>query len=164
MGKQLRKLLKNQKGQALVEYQILLPGAILLATLAGLLLSGPISDIYRHTVSILLGSKECVVFDPVVQGNDYCSHHEDCEKAEWDEMDSGEFVYDDALVIETITIKAGQTYTITPDDHAQFEFTTDDGCYRVTFKTNKIEWDRIGSGPVCQSVSHVDVWQAPICE
>lgn len=164
MGKRLRKLQKNQKGQALVEYQILLPGAIIIATLAGLLLSGPISDIYRHTVSILLGSKQCVVIDPVVQSNAYCSQHGDCEKAEWDEMDSGEYVYDAALVIETITIKAGKTYTITPDDHSQFEFTTDDGCYRVTFKTNKVEWDRIGSGPDCQSVSHVDVWQAPACE
>ncbi|MCH7588103.1 MAG: hypothetical protein IIC78_08750 [Chloroflexi bacterium] len=164
MARKLRNLLKNQTGQALVEYQILLPGAILLATLAGLMLSGPISDIYRHTASILLGSKECVVFDPVVQGNDFCDHHEDCEKGEWEEMDSGKFVYDDALVIETVTIKAGKTYTITPDDHSQFEFTTEDGCYSITFKTNKVSWDRIGSGSGCQSVSHVDVWQAPICE
>jgi Flp pilus assembly pilin Flp len=164
MAKILRRLRKIERGQALVEYNVLIPTAILLVIGVAWLIGPSISDIYRHVTSVMLGPKECVVFDPDAQGNDFCSHNEDCEKAEWEDMDQGSYTYEDALTVETAVIKAGKTYEIRRDDPFKFQYETDDGCYRVTFKTNKIEWERIGSGSTCQGVSHVDIWQAPICQ
>lgn len=164
MATTLRRLIIREEGQALVEYQVLIPGAILLVIAAAWILGPGVSDVYRHVVSVLRGPKECVAFDPGTQGNDFCSHNEDCEKAEWEEMDHGSYTYDSALTVETAVIKAGQTYEIRRDNPFNFQYETDDGCYRVTFKTNKVEWERIGSGKTCQAVSHVDIWQAPICQ
>jgi Flp pilus assembly pilin Flp len=164
MATALRRLIKTEKGQALLEYQVLFPAAILLVIAAAWLIGPNISDVYRHVASVMLGPKECVVFNPEEQGNDYCDHHEDCEKAEWEEMDQGSYEYSSALTVETAVIKAGKTYEIRRDDPFKFQYETDDGCYRVTFKTNKVEWERIGTGDTCQGVSHVDIWQAPICQ
>jgi len=164
MAKILGRLMKNEKGQALLEYNILIPGAILLAITVAWIIGPSISDVYRHLVSVIEGPKECVVFDPAVQGNDFCDHSEDCEKAEWEEMDYGSYSYDSALTVETAVIKAGKTYEIRRDNPFNFQYETDDGCYKVTFKTNKVEWERVGGGSTCKAVSHIDIWQAPICQ
>lgn len=163
MAKILERLNQNQKGQALIEYQVLFPAAILVIIVAAWLIGPNINDVYRHVASVLIGPKECVAYNPEIQGTDYCDHHDDCEKAEWEEMDQGSYTFESALSVDTAIIKAGRTYEVVRDDPFKFQYQTDDGCYRVTFKSNKVEWERIGSGITCQGVSHVDVWQAPIC-
>lgn len=160
--KALRKILRNQKGQALAEYHVLIPGSIVLIGIAYILSPG-IMDIYRHMVYILMGPKPCV--QPYgSEDNFICDQHEDCELAEWEDMDHGYFELKDALSVDSVVIKAGRTYEIRRDDPYQFQYTTYDGCYLVTFKSNRVEWDRIGTGQDCQGVSHIDVWEAPICE
>ncbi len=122
-----------------------------------------ISHAFRRVLRPLMDQKACVPsYD--IQDNSICSNNGDCEKAEWDGMDSGSYTFDDALFVESIVIKAGVTYNIHWADPDEFETTTDDGCYRVTFSGNEVAWERIGRGPSCQSISHMDVWQAPICQ
>jgi hypothetical protein len=157
-----RKLLGKEGGQALAEYHVLIPGSIIMIW-AAYLLSPALSDVYRHVVSIVRSPLECVEFNGL-EDNSLCSHHEYCQKAEWDGMDRGEFIYEDALVVDTVVIKAGRTYTIFRDDPSKVSYTTDDGCYKVTIKTNRVEWERIGEGRTCQEISHIDMWRAPICQ
>ena len=158
----LRKLFEIQGGQALAEYQVLIPASIIVIW-AAYILGGTLSDVYRQVVSMVRSPLECVEFSGH-EDNSFCSQHEYCEKAEWDAMDEGSFEYKDALVVDTVVIKAGVTYTIVRDDPSKISYTTSDGCYVVTIKTNKVEWERVGSGNNCQSISHIDMWQAPICE
>jgi hypothetical protein len=158
----LRKALKNERGQALAEYHVLIPGSIIMIWAAYIIGPG-LQDAYRHVVYYLQGPKQCVLFEGA-KDNSLCDKHEDCEKLEYEGMDSGSFRYKEALNIETVVIKAGRKYDIRRNAPYKMSFTTDDGCYRVTFKTNKVEWERIGEGKSCQAISHIDVWQAPLCE
>jgi hypothetical protein len=157
-----RKLSKHEGGQALAEYHILIPGSIIIIWVA-YLLSPSLTDVYRQVVSLFRTPPDCVEFNGL-EDNSFCSHNELCEKAQWEDMDKGEFTYKDALVVDTVVIKAGLTYKIYRDDPYKISYTTDDGCYKVTIKTNKVEWERIGNGKSCQAISHIDVWQAPLCQ
>jgi hypothetical protein len=159
----MMRLLKRQEtGQAFSEYAILYPGTVLLVIMAALFLGPSIGDIYRHVASIFSGQKPCVIFTGK-EDNEYCAQHDDCMKTNYMGETSGSFTYEGELSIEAVVIKAGLTYEIRRDDPYQFEYVTDDGCYRVTIKTNQAQWERIGSGTECQSVSHVDYWSAPLC-
>jgi Flp pilus assembly pilin Flp len=162
MGRLLRKFLKKEQGQAYAEYQVLVPAGILLATMAGLLLAPPVADVFRHVTAVFTGPLECVpTYD--FDDNEICDQDDLCAKAEYNDEDSGSFTYEDALTVDSVVIKAGKTYEIVRDDPFKFTYTTNDGCYSVTFKTNTISWKRVGNGSDCKSVSHVDYWQAPIC-
>jgi hypothetical protein len=158
----LRKLVSGEGGQAYAEYHVLIPASIIIIW-AAYLLGATLSDVYRHVVSITRSPLDCVVFNGH-EDNSFCSHHEYCEKAEWENMDKDSFEYEDALVVDTVVIKAGVSYTIVRDDPSKFSYATNDGCYKVTIKTNKVEWERVGSGNTCQEISHIDVWQAPFCK
>lgn len=162
MARILKRLMKNQRGQALAEYHVLIPGVILLAIVAAWGLGPGIGDVYRHLTAVMLGPMECVP-EYNFEDNSICDQNDLCAKAEYDDEDTGSFIYEDALTVDSVVIKAGKTYEIVRDDPFQFTYSTDDGCYEVTFKTNRIDWQRTGNGPDCQSVSHADYWQAPIC-
>jgi hypothetical protein len=153
---------RKERGQALAEYAVIYPGAILLVIAAAWFLGPSIGDIYRHVTSIIAGQKPCVTFNGS-EDNAYCDQNEDCRKTDYEGEQSGTFVYDDELSIDAVVIKAGRTYAVRRDDPYQFEYVTDDGCYKVTFKTNRADWERIGSGSGCQDVSHIDYWSAPLC-
>ena len=160
--KNLLKFFKKQKGQALSEYVFILPGIVFIVWGAAGLVGGGAADVYRHVTSVIQGQNECVPqYDH--EDNSICDESEFCEKIEYEDEDSGSFRYDGALSIDAVVIKAGKTYEVRRDDPFQFTYITDDGCYRVTFKTNKIDWERTGEGNGCQSVSHIDHWQSPIC-
>jgi len=162
MVKGIWKLLRSERGQALAEYHVLIPGSIIMIW-AAYLLSPALTDIYRHVVSLLREPLQCVEFNGA-EDNSLCDQHEYCEKAEWGQMDAGAFTYEDALVVDTVVIKAGRNYVIFRDDPSKIGYTTDDGCYRVTIMTNRVEWERIGGGKACQAISHIDMWQAPLCK
>lgn len=158
----MRLLKRKQRGQAFAEYAVIFPGAILLVIAVAWFLGPAIGDIYRHIASVIVGQKPCVnVYG--AEDNAYCDQHEDCLKTDYEEEESGTFVYDGELSIDAVVIKAGRTYEVRRDDPYQFEYITDDGCYRVVFKTNRADWERIGGGPDCQGVSHIDYWSAPLC-
>ncbi len=146
----------------MAEYAVLFPGAILVIIAAAWWLGPSLADIYRHNVNILLGQRACFPsYDH--SDNSICDQNEDCEMSEYEDLDSGSYTFDDALSIDSVVIKAGKTYEIRRDDPYQFIYTTDDGCYEVTFMTNSVSWVRIGSGSTCQGVSHIDYWSRPIC-
>jgi hypothetical protein len=160
--RKLIEILKRETGQALTEYSVIFPAAVLLVIGAAWVLGTNTSDVYRHVASVIVGQKECVPqYDH--GDNSICDQNEDCEKAEYEDVDSGSYTYDDALSIDAVVIKAGKTYEVRRDDPFQFIYVTDDGCYEVTFKTNKVSWQRTGGGSDCKGVSHIDHWQAPIC-
>ena len=160
--KNLLKFFKKQKGQALAEYVFILPGVVFIAWGAYALVGDGAADIYRHVTSVITGQNECVPqYDHA--DNSICDQNEFCEKIEYEEQDTGSFAYAGALSIDAVVIKAGKTYEVRRDDPFQFVYTTDDGCYTVTFKTNKIDWERTGGGKDCKSVSHIDHWKSPIC-
>lgn len=161
MGK-LLKLIKNNKGQGLTEYAIIIPTVILLVIGVASAVGTNVDDVYRHVASVIVGQKTCVPqYDH--SDNSVCDGAEYCEKVEYEDVDSGSYIYKDALSIDAVVIKAGRTYEVRRDDPLQFVYVTDDGCYQVIFKTNKISWERTGGGQDCQGVSHMDHWQAPIC-
>jgi Flp pilus assembly pilin Flp len=158
----LWKKLQAHKGQALTEYTIIFPAAVLVVVGVAWALGTNISDVYRHVASVIVGQNACVAqYDH--EDNSICDGNEYCEMVEYEDIDSGSYIYEDALSIDAVVIKAGKTYEVRRDDPFKFVYITDDGCYRVTFKTNKIEWERTGGGQDCQGVSHIDHWQAPIC-
>ena len=154
---------RRESGQAMVEYQVLIPGSILLVIAAAWLLGPNIGNAFRRVLRPLMDQKACVpAYD--VKDNSICSKNEDCEKIEGESMDAGSFTFKDALFVESVVIKAGVTYNIHWTDPNEFETTTDDGCYQVNFSGNVVTWERISSSPTCQEISHIDVWQAPICQ
>jgi Flp pilus assembly pilin Flp len=158
----LIKFINRDRGQALTEYTIIYPAAVLLLIGAMWAVGTNVSDVYRHVASVIVGQNACV---PQYDHEDtsICDGHEYCEKVEYEDEDSGSYNYEDALSIDAVVIKAGKTYEVRRDDPLQLIYITDDGCYRVEFKTNKISWERTGGGKDCQGVSHIDHWQAPIC-
>lgn len=160
--KNLLKFFKKQKGQALTEYVFILPGIIFIVWGAAGIVGGGAADVYRHVTSVFTGQLECVPqYD--FWDNSICDQNDLCLKQEYEDAESGSFTFDGALTVDSVVIKAGKIYEVVRDDPFQFTYTTDDGCYTVTFKTNRVDWERTGSGPDCKNVSHVDHWQAPIC-
>lgn len=157
-----RSLHRTECGQAMAEYHVLIPGSILLVMAAAWFLGPWVKSAFLRVLRPMVAQKACVpAYD--IDDNSICSHNGDCQKAEWEDMDSGSVVFEGGLFVESVVVKAGQkhyTFWINP---SEFETTTDDGCYRVSFSGNAVNWQRIGSGPECQAISHIDVWQAPIC-
>jgi hypothetical protein len=158
----MRLLKRKQRGQAFAEYSVIFPGAILLVISVAWFLGPAIGDIYRHVASVIVGQKPCVTVYGA-EDNALCDQYEDCLKTDYEDEESGTFIYDGELSIDAVVIKAGRTYEVRRDDPYQFEYITDDGCYKVVFKTNRADWERIGGGPDCQAVSHIDYWSAPLC-
>jgi hypothetical protein len=147
----------------MVEYHVLIPGSILLVIVVAGLLGPYLGNAFRRVLRPMMDQKACVAsYD--INDNSICSENGNCEKVENETMDSGSFTFKDAMFVESVVIKAGQSYNIYRADSGKFETTTDDGCYHVSFSGNIVEWARIGGGPSCKAISHIDVWQAPICQ
>jgi hypothetical protein len=158
-----RKLVQRDGGQALTEYTIIFPGVMVIVVCVTWLLGASIGDIYRYIARLLTEPKPCVTFGGAPD-NELCDQHEDCRKTDYGGEESDTFVYEGELSIEAVVIKAGFTYDVRRNNPSQLEYITEDGCYRVTFRTNRAGWERIGFGSECQVVSHVDYWSAPLCE
>lgn len=158
-----RRLFKRtERGQAMVEYHVLIPGSILLVIVVAGLLGPYLGNAFRRALRPMMDQKACVAsYD--INDNSICSNNGDCEKVESETMDSGSFTFEDAMFVESVVIKAGKSYNIFRTNPEAFETTTEDGCYRVTFSGNEVAWERLSSSPSCQEISHIDVWQAPIC-
>ncbi len=172
----LRRLMKNknEKGQALIEYQVLIPGAILLAIGAAWLIAPTVSDWYCQGVQIfdpeacvVAGATEesppppaeptnepdeCVILQES-QGGSQCDQSPDCIVGPG--INNG--LWDFGYQVPSFVIKAGQNYvSFGPADF-------DDGCYDVKFTGTTVQWERVGSGNNCKDISHVQAWAVPLC-
>jgi hypothetical protein len=147
----------------MVEYQVLIPGSILLVIVVAWIIGPELRNTFLKVLRPMMEQKACAsAYD--FDDNSICSTNGDCEKAEWEDMDSGTFEYESTWFVESVVIKAGKGYNVYRADPGNYETTTDDGCYQVTFYGNTVEWVKIGDGPSCKAISHIDVWQAPICQ
>jgi len=182
MLKGLRKVLKNERGQAFAEYFVLFPGSILMV-LAGFSLVGrgvkeaycEIVDVFSsgicQTLDIYQGDLEegdplveelstpipteeiCVVLQ-TLDGCSQCDQSQDCTCLPG--VNAG--TYYAPAEVESFVIKAGQEY------HVYYTGYTDDGCYYVTIEGNMDAWEKVGEGNTCNDVSHLESWYTPLCE
>ena len=173
MAKKLGRLMKNQKGQALLEYNVLIPGAILLAIAAAWLIAPTVSDWYCEAVSVfqpgvceVVGGAEVVPTEEPTDepeacfvleeegGSSQCDSTDDClslpgvNEGSW--TSSGED-------IEVFIIKAGTDY------HVYETSITDDGCYFVDMEGPTVTWERLYDGKDCKDISHTQNWFIPQC-
>jgi Flp pilus assembly pilin Flp len=180
MLKVLRKLQKDEKGQAFAEYFVLFPGSILMVLAGFSLLGGAVKDAYCDVVDVF-SSGICRSVDiteesqdqgepevdvtptPTIEACIVLLEEEGCSQCEQSSscaclpgMNAG--TYNGADDIDSLVIKAGQEYHIYQTGY------TDDGCYHVTIDGDMASWERVGGGNSCQDVSHLQSWYTPICE
>jgi hypothetical protein len=159
--------------------QILTETALLFFFLSGLVLVivtaiGPaLNDVYNDVIDALTGNWFDMV--PMVQsgpagpcvtwvlgdqhGGSYCEQNEFCELIN----DAGnEGSYESSSTVYVIVVKGGQQYRVYFKE-GQSTYTTDDGCYQVTFDGPNISWSKIGTGRTCKDVSHVESWLVEFC-
>ena len=176
----LSKFFKRQEGQALIEYGLILPGVFFIAMGSAWLLGPGARDVFC-TVSDTLNYPACaelspewgqpVVEEPLVchtlleeQGASECDQSTDCVVLPGE--DSGIWTSPDRE-LASFVIKAARDY------HIYQSGITWDGCYLVqlgefdgdppTYDPYTVIWERVGSGPQCQGVSHLQSWYTPLC-
>lgn len=169
--------LRKQRGQS---GQLITETALLFFFLTGLVLviltaMGPaLNDAYDDVVDALTGnwfdmepviveggSGTCVTWVRGDQrGGSYCDQNEYCELID-NAGNDGEYTADSTVYV--IVVKGGQQYRVYFKE-GQSTYTTDDGCYEVTFDDNRIEWHKVGGGRYCKDVSHVQSWLVEFCE
>jgi Flp pilus assembly pilin Flp len=179
----LRRLFKNERGQALAEYQVLYPGSILMVLAVFVLIAEPVKGMYCDAVNVFSNGicasspsgdieeptpepteeaqeEECVVLQEY-EGCSQCDAHENCMCLPG--VNAGTH---NSLGIEALVIKAGRDY------HVYSSSTTDDGCYEVTFNPDdpdpevenvSVSWERVGNGSGCKDISHLQSWRSVLC-
>ncbi|OGO20428.1 MAG: hypothetical protein A2Z14_04655 [Chloroflexi bacterium RBG_16_48_8] len=180
MFKVLRKLQANEKGQAFVEYFVLIPGSILMVLAGFSLVGGAVKKAYCDVVDVFSSGvcqsvevegidqdqeepefevtptptiEACVVLQEE-QGCSQCDQSSQCTCLPG--MNAG--IYNGADDIDSFVIKAGKEYHIYTTGY------TDDGCYHVTIDGDMASWEKVGGGNTCMDVSHLQTWYTPLCE
>jgi hypothetical protein len=154
---------RKQKGQALAEYSVLIPGSIILSFAVLVVFGGGLRNTYDKAVGWLLDAfsgNVCVreTYITHQSGASRCDHNDNCDLLEpEDGEDYNSRIFTSSEPIHIAVIKAGQTY------HVMNTGLTDDGCYRVQFNGNAVTWWKVGSESDCQDVSHVQTWRRPLC-
>jgi Flp pilus assembly pilin Flp len=180
MLKVLKKLQKDEKGQAFAEYFVLFPGSILMVLAGFSLLGGAVKDAYCDVVDVFSsgvcqsakieedgqdqGEPELdVTPTPTIEACIVLQEEQGCSQCEQSSsctclpgVNSG--FYNGAEDIDSLVIKAGQEYHVYQTGY------TDDGCYHVTIDDDWAAWERVGHGSTCKDVSHLQSWYTPICE
>jgi hypothetical protein len=153
----------KQRGQAMAEYQVLIPGGILLSIALLIIFGNGLSGIYDFAVGWFLDAFEgnvCIregYIDDRSSGS-RCDRSDNCDLIEpmpGEDFNSGSFTSSEPVHIAVI--KAGTTY------HIMESGTTNDGCYAVQFTGNTVYWWKIDDSPECQDASHVQSWVRPLC-
>ena len=175
MTRWLRRLLKNERGQALAEYHVLIPGSILMVLATFMLVVDPLKSMYCDAVGLfqngVCATSEAQVGDdegeetPTPEPTEYCvilQEEEGCSQCDQGDctclpgVNVGE--YTGSNDIGSLVIKAGREY------HVFHSTTTDDGCYYVYIDGNFASWERTGGGRDCKDISHLESWYTPICK
>ena len=180
MLKVLKKVLKDESGQALAEYFVLIPGSILMALAGFSLVGSSVKNAYCDVVdmfssgicqSVDEAQGEPEQGDPIIEetptpteefcvmlqeedGCSQCDQAQDCTCLPG--VNAG--TYTAAEDVDSFVIKAGQEY------HVYHTGYTDDGCYHVTIEENMAAWEKVGGGKSCKDVSHLQSWYTPLCE
>jgi hypothetical protein len=182
MLKVLKMVLKNESGQALAEYFVLIPGSILMVLAGYSLIASSVKNAYCDVIDMFSsGICQSVEEDqgdpeegePVVEetptptptdeicvilqeeeGCSQCDQAQDCTCLPG--VNAG--FYNAPEAIDSFVIKAGQEY------HVYYTGFTNDGCYYVTIEENMAAWEKVGGGKYCKDVSHLQSWYTPICE
>ena len=178
----LRQLFKQEKGQALAEYQVLMPGSILMVLAAFVLIANPLERMYCEVVSMFdpdacstevvttedPGSEEdqgndekepngCQIHNRS-QGGSQCDASPACTLTDVG-INHGTILNHNPNPLLSFIIKAGQEYiTFYPG-------VTNDGCYLVDLALDgySVTWSKIGGGNNCKDVSHLEQWRVRLC-
>ncbi len=181
MKKLIRDLKRSENGQALVEYSVLLTGffiiVVVIMTVTGEALREPfcrISDVLNWPACAELQpdwglpedpapeEEECHVLQES-EGGSECDQSPDCNLLPG--LNNGFWEAPSGQPIRSFVIKAGRDY------HIFQSGLTYDGCYRVWLGENEdidlpadaVQWERVGSGPHCKDISHMQSWFIPLC-
>lgn len=169
--------MKKERGQALAEYHVLIPGSILMVLAAFVLIAQPVKGMYCEAVGVFQngicetsevagggGGEEgeetpeptptevCVI----LQQEEGCSQCDQGDCTCLPGLNQG--TYTGSGPIGSLVIKAGQEY------HVYHTTTTEDGCYHVTLAGEMVSWERVDNGPNCKDISHLESWYTPICQ
>jgi Flp pilus assembly pilin Flp len=178
MAKLLRSLARREEGQAMTEYSVLFPGAILIVITVAVIIGPALQDAYCSIVGPF-NPTACTVeaaaapdeepTEPEItptatpqpcvelqaeQGCSQCDHSPDCLCLPG--VNDGS--YSASRPIQSLVIKAARNYFIYQTGY------TDDGCYHVTLDGYTASWVKVASGPTCQNISHLESWYVLICE
>jgi Flp pilus assembly pilin Flp len=176
MKRWLRRLLKNERGQALAEYHVLIPGSILMVLATFSLIADPVKRMYCDTVEVFQNGicKVSEVADvggggegdetPSPEPTEYCvvlTQAEGCSQCDQGDCTclpgTNTGFYTGRTDIGSLVIKAGVEY------HIYYSGVTDDGCYDVAIDGNMATWSKVGNGSHCKDVSHLESWYTPVC-
>lgn len=177
MTRWIRRLLKNERGQALAEYHVLIPGSILMVLATFSLIVDPLKGMYCDAVGVFqngvcktsevagAGGEGDGEEAPNPEPTEYCvplMQEEGCSQCDQGDctclpgVNSG--VYNGKSDIGSLIIKAGVEY------HIYYSGVTDDGCYDVSIDGNMASWSKVGDGRDCQDISHLESWYTPVCK
>jgi hypothetical protein len=169
----------RQSGQALVEYQVLFPGTIILVVGILLTFGNQIRDVFDDVTDVFTGedrgtSLVCVEWVTQERGGSYCDQHPLCDLIEEGGATCGGTGFSNCYVHfdvapEFVVVKAAQDYHyyLNPESAYYEADMTPDGptCYVVTVTPDTItgegvllNWRLDTSEPDCQDVSHVQAW------
>jgi Flp pilus assembly pilin Flp len=176
MARWLKQLFRNERGQAMAEYHVLIPGSILMVLAAFVLVAEPVKGMYCEAVGLFQnGICESSVAEaaegeggddlPEPTPTEYCvplAQEEGCAQCDQNdctclEPGTNEGEYTGSGPIGSLVIKAGQDYFIYQTT------TTADGCYHVTIDGAWVSWVRVGHGANCKDISHLESWYTPVC-
>ena len=163
---------RNEHGQAMAEYHVLLPAGILLAGFLLPLIATAVRGMYCEAIQVFNPDAcavevveaeeepeedECVVYQ-MVEGGSQCGASDDCTLIDVG-VNNGTWTNPLGDPLESFVIKAGQDYFMYESG------VTSDGCYYVDFSEdgNSVTWNKIGSGPHCKDVSHTEMWYVSLC-
>lgn len=167
-----------QSGQALAEYQVLFPGAIVLVIGILLTFGSSITTAFGDVVDGItdaLGGNETASGTPVcvewvtVRGSSYCDQHPLCDLLEEGDatctngFNDCEMIYSEAPNL--VVIKAGTDYQFYIDPSSYRYTAEEDSCFDVTFFPNTppgtgviVSWSPREGAIGCQDASNVQVW------
>lgn len=161
--------MKHEEGQALAEYHVLYPGAILVSFLALGVIGGAAKDMFRRGIDRILDATT----DPVsvcveeirtqdggsgCEQSDLCTHIEPGDNPACGDFQSCSQGFDWPPGV--VVLKASTDYYIHLEDPtAAHAYLSEDGCYSVTYNMwGTLVWQKVGSGPECPDISHVEAW------
>lgn len=160
--------MKANKGQAMAEYTVLYPGAIIITIALLWVLGGSVKDLLRRGINDLMDSTSAPtsICEEDITGQDggsYCEQSALCDHIEPETTPSCADFNNCSVSLDwnpgVVVVKAGLDYQIYIEGDEQYSYTTADGCYFVEYDDGQLSWTKVGSGPGCQDASHVQSWQ-----
>jgi hypothetical protein len=176
--------MRRETGQALAEYHVLIPAAVMLSIVAAVVVGGVVGDLYQAGVDVFLAAFQgnygppaddqapddyiCVEESQITgqDGGSFCEQNENCDHIEPVNVDGCPDFNNCSIGYSpkpsVVVIKAGRDYQIYIEEGQQeFSYTTEDGCYEVTynFDSESLTWTKLWGGNDCKDASHVQAWQ-----